>query len=240
VRRDHRPYPLKRAHRFLERWYVEHFLRPQLEALGDHPKVMKPWNLKLHGANIRMGRCVHVITAPDRKVRLTTWAHADGAGAIEIGNYCLICPGVRIDAAGRVSVGANTMIAAGAYLTDADWHDIYDRTRVIGRQGDIVLEDNVWIGDGAIVCKGVTIGANSVVGAGSVVTRDVPANVIAAGNPARVVRALEPGKPLRRRQDLLADPEALDVEMDRLDRYLLGGNTWWGWLRSLLRPGSQD
>ena len=138
------------------------------------------------------------------------------------------------------SIGANTMIAAGVYLTDADWHDIYDRTRVIGRHGDIVLEDNVWIGDGTIVCKGVTVGANSIVGAGSVVTRHIPANVIAAGNPARVVRPLDPAIPLRRREDLLADPEALDVEMDGLDRYLLGGNTWRGWLRSLLRPGPQD
>ncbi|MCC3764232.1 sugar O-acetyltransferase [Glycomyces sp. TRM65418] len=55
----------------------------------------------------------------------------------------------------------------------------------------IALGDNVWLGGGVIVCPGVAIGDNTVVGAGAVVTRDLPANVVAAGNPARVVRTLE-------------------------------------------------
>jgi maltose O-acetyltransferase len=54
----------------------------------------------------------------------------------------------------------------------------------------ITLGDNVWLGGGVIVCPGVTIGDNSVIGAGAVVTRDIPANVIAAGNPARVLREI--------------------------------------------------
>ena len=55
----------------------------------------------------------------------------------------------------------------------------------------ITLGDNVWLGGGVIVCPGVTIGANTVVGAGSVVLRDLPADVVAAGSPARVIRALD-------------------------------------------------
>jgi len=240
LRRDHRPYGLKRLHRALERWWADHFIRPQLDALGPYAKIMRPWHLKLHGPNITLGRCVHVVTAADRQVRLTTWEHADGVGRIDVGDYALLCPGVRIDSACRVTVGANSMIAAGAYLTDADWHDVYDRTRVIGAHGPIVLEDNVWIGDGAIVCKGVTVGANSVVGAGSVVTRDIPANTVAAGNPATVVRALDPERTLVRRESLLADPEDLDSRMDGLDRYLLRDNGWLGWLRTLVRPRRGD
>lgn len=54
----------------------------------------------------------------------------------------------------------------------------------------IVIGDNVWLGGGVIVCPGVTIGENSVIGAGSVVTRDIPANVVAVGNPARVIRSV--------------------------------------------------
>ncbi|MFT3877836.1 MAG: sugar O-acetyltransferase [Propioniciclava sp.] len=54
----------------------------------------------------------------------------------------------------------------------------------------IVLEDNVWLGGGVIVCPGVTIGENSVIGAGSVVTKGIPANVVAVGNPARVIRSI--------------------------------------------------
>ena len=54
----------------------------------------------------------------------------------------------------------------------------------------IVIEDNVWLGGGVIICPGVTVGRNTVVGAGSVVTKDLPANVLAVGSPARVVRSL--------------------------------------------------
>lgn len=201
---------------------------------------MQPWHLKLYGSNITFGTCVHVVTASDRKVRLTTWEHPFGAGHIDVGDYALLCPGVRIDSACRVTVGRNSMIAAGAYLTDADWHDVYDRTRIIGSHAPITLEDNVWIGDGATVCKGVTVGANSVVGAGSVVTRDIPANVVAAGNPAIVIRPLDPERPLVKRESLLADPQGLDMRMDRVERWLHGGNTWSGWLRSLIKPSRAD
>lgn len=54
----------------------------------------------------------------------------------------------------------------------------------------IVIKNNVWLGGGVIVCPGVTIGENTVVGAGSVVTKDLPANVVAVGNPARIIREL--------------------------------------------------
>lgn len=57
----------------------------------------------------------------------------------------------------------------------------------------ITISDNVWLGSGVIVLAGVTIGENTVVGAGSVVTRDLPANVVAVGNPARVIRSIGPG-----------------------------------------------
>lgn len=57
----------------------------------------------------------------------------------------------------------------------------------------VTIGDNVWLGGGVIVLPGVTIGANTVVGAGAVVTKDLPANVVALGNPARVVRHLEDG-----------------------------------------------
>ena len=54
----------------------------------------------------------------------------------------------------------------------------------------ITIGDNVWLGGGVIVCPGVTIGENTVVGAGAVVVKDLPANVVAVGNPARVVREI--------------------------------------------------
>ena len=59
----------------------------------------------------------------------------------------------------------------------------------------ITLEDNVWLGGSVVVCPGVTIGENSIIGAGAVVTRDIPANSIAVGNPTRVIKELDPTAP---------------------------------------------
>ena len=97
-------------------------------------------------------------------------------------------------------------LAAGVYITDADWHDIYDRSKPIGNTQAVVLEENCWIGDGSIICKGVTIGRNSVIGAGSVVSRSIPANVIAAGNPATVIKPLDADKNLVTREKFAQRP----------------------------------
>lgn len=132
------------------------------------------------------------------------------------------------------------MFAAGAYVTDADWHDVYDRTETIGKTIPVVLEDNVWIGDGAIVCKGVTVGENTVIGAGSVVASDIPPNAIAAGNPARVIKPLDPDRELVTRASIFTDPPALEEQMDRVERYVLHHNTLLGWLRTILFPRRGD
>ena len=79
------------------------------------------------------------------------------------------------------------MIAHGAYISDADWHGIYDRAKPVGTTKPVFIKDNVWIGDSAIICKGVTIGKNSIIGAGSVVTKDVERHSLIVGNPGRHV-----------------------------------------------------
>ncbi|MCC5887033.1 MAG: acyltransferase [Gammaproteobacteria bacterium] len=241
MRRDHRSYFIKRLQHRLEQRFTEHFLRPQLDALGPNYLIMKPWNLKLYGPNIRLGNSVHVITTPDRPVGLSVWAYQGQEGAIDIGDYCLLCPGVRLDSASGIRLGQGCMLAAGAYLTDADWHDLYDRTRPIGSTREIVLEDNVWVGDRATLCKGIHVGENSIVAAGAIVTHDVPANVVVAGNPARQVKTLDDAdRPRVTRADLFADPVALAEQLDRLERYLLAGNSTLGWLRTLLWPRQGD
>ena len=88
------------------------------------------------------------------------------------------------------------------------------------------IENNAWIGDSVIVCKGVTIGENSVIGAGSVVTSSIPANTIAAGSPARVIRPLDEDRKIKTRAEWYADPAALFEEIDRIDREKLGDNTY--------------
>ncbi|MDC1150394.1 acyltransferase [Gammaproteobacteria bacterium] len=139
----------------------------------------------------------------------------------------------------RVVIGDACMIAHGAYISDADWHGIYDRAKPVGNTKPVVLEDNVWIGDSAIICKGVTIGKNSIIGAGAVVTKNVPPNSIFAGNPARLVKNLDDVE-FNTRANFLEDPSNLAKEFDALDKYTLSTNTTLGWLKSLLMPDKNN
>jgi len=92
----------------------------------------------------------------------------------------------------EVRIGNHVMIGPAVQIYTAA-HDLLAETRNQGWEvaKPITIEDNVWIGGGAILLPGVRIGHNAVVGAGAVVSRSVPANAVAAGNPARVIRVLE-------------------------------------------------
>lgn len=237
--RDHRPYFIKKAYLRFQQVYVNHFIRPQLESLGGGFTFFRPWNVKLFGAPIIIGRFVNVIASHEKKVRLSIWTEKTGRGRIEIGDCCLICPGVRISSALEVVIGDNCMLAGNAYITDSDWHDIYNRI-ITGKSAPVRLGKNVWLGDSAIVCKGVTIGENSIIGAGAVVTNDVPPNSIAAGNPANVVKRLEPKEKLITRAEWFSDWARLSREIDELDKESLKGNTVLSWLRRLLFPQKGD
>ncbi len=238
--KDHRPYWLKQGFQKFEYWYSNYFLAPQFERLGPGHHFMKPWNVSIFGRYIAIGNNVHVVTDSDRKVSFSTWTLNEHQGHITIGDNVLICPGCRFDSASLISIGDNCMFAAGSYITDADWHDIYDRTKSIGTTRPVTIHNNVWIGDGSILCKGVTIGENSVIGAGSVVATDIPANVIAAGNPARVIRPLDENRELVTRAQLFKDPAKLIADLKELDAYILKPNSFTGWLRMRLKPRVGD
>lgn len=240
MRRDSRPYILKRIDLGFQYWYTNHFLRPQFEHLGHSPWFMKPWHVKLFGGPISLGNHAHVIATPDKKVRLTVWSNLAGEGRIEIGNYCLICPGVRISSALYIKIGDNCMFANEAFVTDADWHGIYDRSESVGNAAPVIIGNNVWVGDRAMIFKGVTVGDNSIIGAGAVVIKDVPPNVCVGGNPAQVVKVLDPKKPIRTREDWYGDYEKLLNEFDQLDREKMLDNTWLSWIRTLIAPRKGD
>ncbi len=235
--RDYRPYYIKKCDLLFRDWYVEHFLRPHFKHLGTGCTFMKPWHVQVFGWPIELGDHANVITTSDHKVRLTIWSEKDTEAFIRIGSYCLICPGVRISAATAITIGDSCMVASSVYITDADWHGLYDRTDYIGKTAPICIGNNVWIGDSAIVCKGVTIGDNSIIGAGSVVTRDIPPNTIAAGNPAVPVKELDKDRPIKTRADWFADPEKLSADIEKIDRDMLRDNTLLEWLKSLVFPG---
>jgi carbonic anhydrase/acetyltransferase-like protein (isoleucine patch superfamily) len=132
------------------------------------------------------------------------------------------------------------MLAQDVYITDSDWHDLYDRTLSVGNTHEVKIGNNIWIGDSAIVCKGVTIGDNAIIGAGAIVVKDIPANAIAAGNPAEVIRYLDPDKPLKSRSQWMGEPDKLTNFYDSVERVMREGNTLLGWLRTLLFPRKGD
>ncbi len=94
----------------------------------------------------------------------------------------------------RVTIGDNTLLGPAVQIYAAT-HPVSAAERRTGLESGepITIGSDVWIGGGAIICPGVTIGDRSVIGAGSVVTRDVPDDVVMAGNPARVLRRLQVG-----------------------------------------------
>lgn len=239
MRKDHRPYIIKKAWLKFQKFYTNHFLRPHLDHLGSAFSFMSPWYVELFGGPITIGSCATVIATSDKKVRLSVWPEKGGSGFIQIGNYNLICPGVRISSAVGIIIDDSCMLANGVYITDADWHGIYDRVSW-GRAKPVHLGKNVWVGDSAIVCKGVSIGENSIVGAGAIVVDSVPPNCIVAGNPARVVRHLDSNEIFTTRADWFGDRAALAREFVRWEQAVLKGNTVFGWLRHLLFPSQGD
>ena len=233
MRRDHRPYYIKKAYQKIQEFYVNHFLRPQLKSLGKGFTFLRPWYVEIFGAPIELGDYVNVVASSDRRVRLAIWSDQKGKGRIRVGDYCLICSGVRIGSADEIRIGDNSMIASGVYITDSDWHDIYNRIS-IGKTAPVRIENNVWIGDSAIVCKGVTIGENSIIGAGAVVVDSVPANCVAAGNPAKVVKKLDIEESFTTRAQFFSEPGRLFRGFDQTDKELLRDNSLLHWLKHLL------
>jgi maltose O-acetyltransferase len=115
-------------------------------------------------------------------------------GKIRIGANVAINPDVFLVAAAGITVGDYVVLSARCMLIDTGL-ELDDPNPASARPHfgkPIIVKDGVWIGAGAIVLAGVTIGENSVIGAGSVVTRDVPPFTVVAGNPARVIKQIVP------------------------------------------------
>ena len=111
---------------------------------------------------------------------------------IYIGDHSYLNVSCTILDCNKVHIGYHVMIGPNVQIYTAA-HDLQAEARIQGWEvaKSIVIEDNVWIGGGAILLPGVRIGRNAVVGAGAVVTRSVPANTVVAGNPARMIREIE-------------------------------------------------
>ena len=132
-------------------------------------------------------------------------------GAVEIGAKTVLGQECTISAYQRVRIGEQCVIADRAMFIDFD-HGVVEVERPIRLQGiykrDVVVGSNVWVGYGACILRGVRVGDNSIIGTNSVVTKDVPANAVVAGIPARVIRMREKPKELRWPEPV--EPDASD------------------------------
>lgn len=156
------------------------------------------------GANIKL---LHGSTKNDihigKNFKISGEIISSHHGKIEIGNNCLVGPRCTIGAVNHVKLGNWVRLSNNVTMIDNNNHPVNPQDRKIMNSVDysspyrtwkyavskpIIIHDNVWIGRNSIINKGVTIGENSIVAAGSVVTKDVPANCIVGGNPAKVVK----------------------------------------------------
>ncbi len=112
------------------------------------------------------------------------------AGRIEIGAHTFVNYGSSFSAHDLVRIGAHCHLGHYTFVMDNNQHDIIRHAQVPPSER-VIIDDHVWIGSHVIILPGVHIGSYAVIGAGSVVTKDVPSHCLVAGNPARVIRHLE-------------------------------------------------
>lgn len=117
--------------------------------------------------------------------------HCDYGYNIEVGENFYVNFGCIFLDVNKIKIGDNVLIAPNVQLYTAS-HPVDPTVRLTFKElgFPITIGNNVWIGGGSIICPGVTIGNNVTIGAGSVVTKDIPDNVVAAGNPCRVIKKL--------------------------------------------------
>jgi maltose O-acetyltransferase len=179
-------------------------------AAGDLYQAWDPEVLALYDRAQRLVRELNAAPIEDRAARRAIAQRLFGS----LGEDATVLSPVRCDYGRNVHIGARSFVNFGAVFLDtreirigeevllgpnvqllAAEHPLAAAPRRAGWESGrpIAIGDGAWLGGGAIVLPGVTIGANAVIGAGSVVTRDVPPAVVAVGNPARVIRTLPDG-----------------------------------------------
>lgn len=143
-------------------------------------------------------------------VRLDAYSLVGKEPVLKFGNNVQINDYVHIGAIQQVMIGDNTLIASRVFISDHN-HGRYDELDVCSvpsvppadrplSSKPVFIGKNVWLGEQVCILPGVTVGDGSIVGANSVVTRDLPPNTIAAGNPARVIRVFDPSSSTWRRK----------------------------------------
>lgn len=161
-------------------WYLRHSnqVGPKSRVWGR--PVVQNWGRMYLGSRLRLVSTI-----------ATTELVASSGGRLEVGDGVFINYGCSIAANELVRIGDRCSLGTYVIVMDNDFHQTDpERREERPPSSPVILEENVWLGARVIVLKGVTVGRNSVIGAGSVVTHDIPEQCLAAGVPARVIRRL--------------------------------------------------
>lgn len=177
-----------------QKFYREPLLRYRCERVGERlhlegamPQIFGNGRIEL-GEDVRIGsRCTWVVG-----FKVST------AAELVVGNRVSLNYQNMISVAQSVRIGDDTMVAGNVQIYDNISHPLSPGRRLrhetftLEESAPVVIGRNVWLGTNAIIMRGVTVGDNSVVAAGSIVTRPVPPNTLVGGNPASVIKAIEP------------------------------------------------
>jgi acetyltransferase-like isoleucine patch superfamily enzyme len=165
-----------------------HIMNAQLRLRG---KARVPFSVRLQGhvhlsghGEVVLGEGVS-LNGTLVPIELATYA----SGRIEVGNHTFINYGSSIAARASVKIGHYCHLGHYTFVMDNDQHGVVRRME-LPLSDPVIIGDHVWIGAKAVILAGVHIGSHAVIGAGSIVTKDVPARCVAAGNPARVLRQI--------------------------------------------------
>jgi acetyltransferase-like isoleucine patch superfamily enzyme len=178
------------------RWYERNTLpwnRARIHYELARRRAFARW--PLHGNVLEMLREGRLELGDGVLFEPNVWLTGAGAARIRIGDGTFLNMGVQVASLELVEIGAHCMFANGCFVTDAD-HRFDDPEKPVPWQGFTTkgptrIADNVWCGANVVLTSGVTVGERCVIGANSVVNRDLPAFSIAAGVPARVLRAVD-------------------------------------------------
>ncbi len=150
----------------------------------------------IHGpGTIVIGKNLHAVSSRKRSFfTLFSPCHLTiiGNGQIILGDHVGL-NGTTIVARSKISIGDNTMIGPNTIIVDHDGHAAWppsDRWYNSGPVGEVVIENDVWIGMNCTILKGVRVGSGSIIAAGSIVIKDVESNSLYAGNPAKKIKRL--------------------------------------------------
>lgn len=172
-------------------WFIAGPVVRSVASVGQGLRIERVPYIRGNG-EITIGSGVYI----SGKIGISFSRHACKTPKFQLGDRTFVGHGCSFSAAGKIAVGNDCLIGGNVRIQDNDAHPLDPDLRRKGEPVNdqdvhpVVIEDGAWIAPRCTILKGVTIGENSVVGADSVVTKDVPANMLVAGNPARIIRKL--------------------------------------------------